>query len=390
MTIEGGIPTEIAAVPEAIRLTLAAARPAAKEAADYLQSLGTRRIFVIGNGTSYHSGLAVAALHRRHATPDDVAVVALTAADFLNYPPKLDRRDALLGISASGEFRDVIAAVERFRSQIPTIGVVHVPSSTLARAAERVVIAAGGPSTMPVMTKTFASTLVAAQLLVSETLGPLRGDAYVEDALQAAADAEAAILAADERVADIAARLAGLEHLFVVGSGLGAVAALEAALKLKEMALLHAEGTEASEMASGAATMIGHGAGVVALALDGPGRAAVVDLAVHAQRWGAHVVEVSAVQAVAGSDHLSVRVAEDQAPLAAVPPVALLAYALARRRGATPDSPGWVDRYHTQGLHHIMGASTDRHVAKVTRVSRVAVYAVFNRCVRTLRNALDS
>ena len=51
--------------------------------------------------------------------------------------------------------------------------------------------------------------------------------------------------------------------------------------------------------------------------------------------------------------------AEDHAPLSAVPPVALLAFALARARGANPDRPDWIERYHSQGLRHILGAGTE-------------------------------
>jgi hypothetical protein len=46
---------------------------------------------------------------------------------------------------------------------------------------------------------------------------------------------------------------------------------------------------------------------------------------------------------------------EDHAPLTAVPPVAMLSFALAGRRGFDPDHPGWVERYHSQGLRHIVG-----------------------------------
>jgi fructoselysine-6-P-deglycase FrlB-like protein len=51
--------------------------------------------------------------------------------------------------------------------------------------------------------------------------------------------------------------------------------------------------------------------------------------------------------------------AEDHAPLSAVPPVALLAFALARARGVNPDRPDWIERYHSQGLRHILGAGTE-------------------------------
>ncbi|HEX7496497.1 MAG TPA: hypothetical protein VF349_07675, partial [Candidatus Limnocylindrales bacterium] len=54
--------------------------------------------------------------------------------------------------------------------------------------------------------------------------------------------------------------------------------------------------------------------------------------------------------------------AEDYSPLVAVAPVALLAFVLARRRGKNPDRPGWVERYHSQGLRHIVGIESHAEV----------------------------
>jgi glucosamine--fructose-6-phosphate aminotransferase (isomerizing) len=240
-------------------------------------------------------------------------------------------------------------------------GIVHVPGSTLTRLVSDVVLSAGGPSTVPVMTKTFSSTLAATELLLLGLLGPELEEAEEAAMLRAADHAEAAIDAAEPLVDALAAELATTQHLFVTGGGVGHPAALEAALKLKEMALVHAEGAEVWEMTSGAATMLGPDAVVIALAPDGPARPAIGDLLQHAAGWGARTIEVGHERLVEGSALLSLPVAaeEDHAPLCAVPPVALLAFALARRRGADPDRPDWIERYHSQGLTHILGASPE-------------------------------
>jgi glucosamine--fructose-6-phosphate aminotransferase (isomerizing) len=351
------IPTEIAEGPDAIRQTVAEARPSAREIAARLRGQGIRRIHVIGNGTSYHSSLAAATLYGGVATPTDPVVVPMTAGAFRTYPPTLAQGDAIVGISASGEFRDVVAVAEAWRGQVPVIGIVHVPGSTLTRVATDVVISAGGPSDVPVMTKTFSATLVATELLLLELLGGEQAEAAVAAIERAADHAEAAIAAAAPLIDELAARLVDAEHLFVVGSGLASIAALEAALKLKEMAIVHAEAAETWEMASGAATIVGPGTVVVALAPDGPGRAATAEFVTHAAGWGARVIEVGPTASVPESTllPLSPDAAEDHAPLTAVPPVAMLAFALARRRGLDPDHPAWVERYHSQGLHHIVG-----------------------------------
>jgi glucosamine--fructose-6-phosphate aminotransferase (isomerizing) len=354
--MEGMVPREIREGPGAIRATVATAREQARAVAARWRRDGIRRVHVIGNGTSFHSALASAALYRRHASPDDPLVVPLTAAELYRYPSPLGAGDAIVGISSSGEFTDVLAVAEQVRGRVPMAGIVHVPGSTLTRLASEVILSAGGPSVVPVMTKTFSATLVATELLLLELLGPERADQVVGGILEAADHAELAIAAAEPLVEPLAASLRDARHIFVTGGGLGYPAALEAALKLKEMALVHAEGAEAWEMTSGAATMLGPDAVVVALAPEGSAREALADLLAHAAQWGARTIEVGPESVVPSSDLLPLPAgtAEEHAPLSAVPPVALLAFALARQRGANPDHPDWIERYHSQGLSHIL------------------------------------
>jgi glucosamine--fructose-6-phosphate aminotransferase (isomerizing) len=361
--IEGIVPREIREGPAAIRATLGS-QTDARSIATRWKVAGIRRIHVIGNGTSFHSSLAAAALYRRRATADDPVVIAATAADFLTYPPDLGPQDAIVGISSSGEFKDVVAVAERVRGRVPMAGVVHVPDSTLPRLVSDVVLSAGGPSTVPVMTKTFSATLVATELLLLEILGPRRATDEADRILAAADAAEAAIAAAEPMVEPLASSLVDARHVFVTGGGLAHPAALEAALKLKEMALIHAEGAEVWEMTSGAATMLGPDAVVIALAPEGPARPAVADLLRHAADWGARTIEVGRDRLVEGSALLPLAedAIEDHAPLHAVPPVALLAFVLARLRGHNPDRPDWIERYHSQGLRHILGAGEQEAV----------------------------
>ena len=194
--MQGAVPNEIREGPAAIRATVAAARPRAAAVAGAWRSSGVRRIHVIGNGTSYHSSLASALLYRRHARADDPVVVPLTSAEFRTYPVQLGPGDAIVGISSSGEFKDVVAVAEEVRGRVPMAGIVHVPGSTLTRVASDVILSAGGPSVVPVMTKTFSSTLVATELLLLELLGTDRADPVIAAILNAADAAEAAIDAA--------------------------------------------------------------------------------------------------------------------------------------------------------------------------------------------------
>jgi len=357
VSIEGTVPREILEGPAAIRATVDANEVTVRAVAAELHARGVRRVWVIGNGTSYHSSLHAAGVARRLAGPDDPFAIPVTAGDFRTFLPRLDRGDAVVGISASGEFRDVLGVFEEVRGRIPTVGIVHVPGSSLTRIADHVILSAGGPSGAPVMTKTFSATLSATILLLGALLGDEALGQVATDLRLAATHAEWAIADAWPAVEAIAAELAGAEHLFVIGGGLAYPAALEAALKLKEMALVHAEASETWEMASGPATIVGPGTVVVSLAPDGPARAATDDVVRHCRAWGARVIEVAPSRAVVDSHLLAVPAGVDEryAPLTVVPPVALLAYVLAGLRGATPDRPSWTERYHSQGLTHIVG-----------------------------------
>jgi glucosamine--fructose-6-phosphate aminotransferase (isomerizing) len=357
VSITGTVPAEIREGPAAIRATVEAAGAHVRSVAAELRAAGVRRVWVIGNGTSFHSSLHAAGLARRLSGPDGPIAVPVTAGDFRTFRPRLGREDAIVGVSASGEFRDVLGVFEEIRGRVATVGIVHVPGSSITRVADHVILSAGGPSSSPVMTKTFSSTLSATILM----LGAIVGDEAlleVSAGLRLAADhADLAIADAWPLVEVIAAELADAEHLFVVGGGLAYPAALEAALKLKEMALVHAEASETWEMASGPATIVGPGTVVISLAPNGAARAATDDVVRHCREWGARVIEVAPGRAVPDSRLLAIPAGADErfAPLTAVPPVALLAYVLAGLRGATPDRPTWTERYHSQGLTHIVG-----------------------------------
>jgi glucosamine--fructose-6-phosphate aminotransferase (isomerizing) len=350
----GIIPQEIHDTPEAIQATVKDARLQAKRAAEVMRSANPRRIFIIGNGTSLYSSLAASYTARMLAGPDDALVVAWPAGDFRYFGPQLNGRDVVVGVSASGEFRDVLAVFEELRGKSICIGITHVPGSSMTRLADEIILSSGGPSRVPVMTKTYASTLTAAHLLLLEYFQAQ--ESYYEDLLASADRCFRAIHSMEQKLDETVPTLAKSEHAFYFGAGCGYAAALEAALKMKEMAIFHAEGSETWEMASGPATRVGADTFCVGLETGDSSDAATLDGLRHAQAWGACTLEVGPEPHLEGW-HLPVEVPRYPAfaSLALVPPLALLAYNVARQRGATPDHPQWRERYLSQGMTHILG-----------------------------------
>ncbi len=348
------IPREIHESPDAILATIGEARTEAIAAAEALRERKLKRIFLIGNGTSLYSSMAAAYTGRALAKAGEATVIAWPGGDFRHFMPQLESSDAVVGLSASGEFRDVLAVFEQLRGKVTCVGITHVPGSSITRLADRIIMSRGGPSRVPVMTKTYESTLTAAHLLLLEYF---EADPSYHDDLAGAADRAAkAIAAAEECLPSIVPVAARLEHAFYFGAGCAYAAALETALKMKEMAIFHAEGSETWEMASGPATRVSADTFCVGLETgDGTDEDTIAGLR-HAKEWGALTLEVGPCQDVAGW-HFPVEAARYQAfaSLSLVPPLALLAYRVARARGHTPDHPKWRERYISQGMTHILG-----------------------------------
>ena len=348
------IPLEIDETPDAIRSTLLEARATAQTAAKDIRSRSPRRIFVIGNGTSLYTSMAAAYTARQLAGWNDPLVLAFPAGDFRYFTPAIQPEDVIIGMSASGEFRDVLSVFERLREKCLLVGITHVPGSSLTHLADHVLFSGGGPSHVPVMTKTYASTLTALHLLFLEVF---RAPASYFEELAAVADrCETALAKAKEIVPELVPAISKFEHAFYFGAGNAYAASLEGALKMKEMAILHAEGSETWEMASGPATVVSDKSLCVALYTGEETDSSTADTAGHARKWGARLLEVGPA-APAGDWHLPVAtsVVPSFSSLALVTPLALLAYRTARARGYNPDKPAWRDRYISQGMTHILG-----------------------------------
>jgi glutamine---fructose-6-phosphate transaminase (isomerizing) len=348
------IPLEIDETPGAIRTTLSESRSSARQAAEAIQKRAPRRIFVMGNGTSLYTSMAAAYTARQLAGPDDPLVLAFPAGDFRYFTPAMRPDDVIIGMSASGEFRDVLSVFERLRGQCLLVGITHVPGSSVSRLADHVLFSSGGPSHVPVMTKTYASTLTALHVLLLEVFN---ASATYFDALSGTADiCEQALTDAKRIIPELVPVVSKFEHAFYFGAGNAYAASLEGALKMKEMAILHAEGSETWEMASGPATVVSEKSLCVALYTGEETDASTADTASHSRQWGARVLEVGPA-APSGDWHLPVQASAvpSFSSLALIPPLALLAYRTARARGYNPDQPAWRERYTSQGMTHIIG-----------------------------------
>jgi glucosamine--fructose-6-phosphate aminotransferase (isomerizing) len=230
--------------------------------------LKIERIIITACGTSWHSALlGELMLEDLTRIPVDVEY----ASEFRYKNPILDDRTLVIAVSQSGETADTLAALkEAKRRGAPTMGIVNVVGSTIARETDFGVHLHAGPEIGVASTKAFSSQ-VAALALFALYLGRRRGLSIDEGhrlvkALTALPDQVEEVLGLNEEILALAEQYADARNFLYLGRGYQFPVALEGALKLKEVSYIHAEGYPAAEMKHGPIALIDQDMPVVFLA----------------------------------------------------------------------------------------------------------------------------
>ncbi len=238
------------------------------------------KITIVACGTAYHAGLlAKYAIEHWSNIPCEVEL----ASEFRYRDPILTRSTLVIAISQSGETMDTLMAVRHAREQqSPVLAICNVNGSSLPRASDAVVYTHAGPEIAVASTKAFLTQLVACYL-VALYLAQVRGIMYGEEIgailaqLQQMPAAVDQVLHTMEPVRAVARELAGERCVLFLGRHVGFPVALEGALKLKELAYMHAEGFAAGELKHGPIALIEPGLPVVVLVPSRRGRRALHD-----------------------------------------------------------------------------------------------------------------
>jgi glucosamine--fructose-6-phosphate aminotransferase (isomerizing) len=224
------------------------------------------KIVIIGCGTAFHSGL-IAKYSIEHWTRIPVEVEV--ASEFRYRDPILGRRTLVIAISQSGETMDTLMAIRHAREQgSRVLAICNVNGSTIPRESDAVVYTYAGPEIAVASTKAFLTQIIAANL-VALYLAQVRGMKW-SDEIARHVDELAGMPAAVDRVLDtvepvraLARELVDAKAVLFLGRHVGFPVALEGALKLKELAYMHAEGFPAGELKHGPIALIEEGLPVV-------------------------------------------------------------------------------------------------------------------------------
>ena len=217
------------------------------------------KVFVVACGTAYHSGL-IAKYAIEHWTRIPVEVEM--ASEFRYRDPVLDRDTLVVAISQSGETADTLEAVRHAREQkARVLAVCNANGAQIPRESDAVLYTRAGPEIGVAATKTFLAQIAATQL-VGLALAGAKGTKYSDevarefDALESMPPLIERVLDVVEPVRALARDIAGSKAVLFLGRHVGYPVALEGALKLKELAYMHAEGFPAGELKHGPIALI--------------------------------------------------------------------------------------------------------------------------------------
>jgi glucosamine--fructose-6-phosphate aminotransferase (isomerizing) len=303
------------------------------------------KIVIVACGTAYNAGLVGKyAIEKWGNIPVDVEL----ASEYRYREPSLDKKTLVIPISQSGETMDTLMALRYAKSKGATIlSVCNTNGSTIGRESDAVLYTHAGPEIAVASTKAFATQLIAMYLIGLEIGRQLKKldskeiEEITEQLTQLPAKVEQ-ILETVEPLRELTRKFNSADSVLFLGRHVGYPTALEGALKLKELAYMHAEGFAGGELKHGPIALIDTGTPVVAI-MPSQGSILSEKMASNIQEVkarGAVVIAISEFE-INGIDHL-IRIPQvDQLlqPVLSVVPLQVIAYEMAVARGNDVDQP---------------------------------------------------
>ncbi|WP_086737912.1 glutamine--fructose-6-phosphate transaminase (isomerizing), partial [Streptomyces glaucescens] len=238
------------------------------------------KVVIVACGTAFHAGLiAKYAIEHWTRIPCEVEL----ASEFRYRDPILDPQTLVIAISQSGETMDTLMALRHAREQgSKVLAICNTNGSTIPRESDAVLYTHAGPEVAVASTKAFLTQLVACYL-VALYLGQVRGTKWgdeirdvIRELSKIAGEVER-VLETMEPVRELARGLAHKDTVLFLGRHVGYPVALEGALKLKELAYMHAEGFAAGELKHGPIALIEEDLPVVVVVPSPRGRSVLHD-----------------------------------------------------------------------------------------------------------------
>ena len=305
-----------------------------------------QRIIITACGTSWHAGLVGEYMLEQYGK---IPVEVEYASEFRYRNPIIKKGDVVFLISQSGETADTLAALREAKQKGAAVfGICNVVGSTIARESQGGVYIHAGPEIGVASTKAFTSQLVVLSLItlmVARQRGlPEAEGRKIGEALLDIPRKVEQILKDTSEIEAIAEELKDNVNVLYLGRGYNFPAALEGALKLKEISYIHAEGYPAAEMKHGPIALIDENMPVIVIASKDSTYEKIISNIQEVKARRGRVIAVvneddTAIESLAEHVIRVPHTVDLLSPILNVIPLQLLAYFIAVKRGCNIDQP---------------------------------------------------
>lgn len=292
--------------------------------------------YFIGAGTAYFACLGGTYLFSKIAK---VHVNTVYASEFNYLEDFLTNKSLIIALSQSGETIDVVEPLQRAKKKgSKIIALTNVKGSTIYRMSEDKILLGAGPERAVASTKVYLAKLSILLMLAYSMNDEIEtGKKLVEEA-----GLEIERLLGDESLEEIkkiASFLSSKEHVFVIGRGTSYPSAQEAALKIREVSYIHAEGLAGGELKHGSIALISKGTPVIVFAPNDETYHAIISNAMEVKARGGIIIGISYKPNDVFDYFIEVKDIKDASVIAQMIPAQLLAYQISILKNLDPDKP---------------------------------------------------
>lgn len=320
------------------RLTVAHAAQQDEEAMEKFCNMlkDAESVYITGSGTSYHSALIFKHVLARFAKIRAETVMSSEAHDGLT---AVDEGSVVIAISQSGETADVLESIKIAKKQgAKILGIVNVTTSSLARISDCFLSTNCGPEIGVAATKSFTGQLALAYSVTARLSG---GKLKAGDGAEYVKAVERVISTSQPVIEKMASEMKDVNDIYLLGRSTHYPIALEGALKLKELAYVHAEGVAAGELKHGPLALMEKNTVVIMLSPMDATFSDSLSNAHEIKARGATVIGISDSKDEVFDQWIEIPHLAEEAfyPIVEVIPLQMLSYYLALAKNADPDYP---------------------------------------------------
>ena len=308
----------------------------------------TEQIYIVACGSAYHAGVAL------QYVMEDLARIPVRvelASEFRYRNPILEKNSLVIVISQSGETADTLAALRLAKNKkIPTLAIVNMIGSTIAREADYVFYTLAGPEISVATTKAYSAQLIAGDLLAIQMAymkGKIDSEGYKKLIIELQKIPnliEKILLDSKERIQWFASKYANAKDVFFIGRGIDYAVSMEGSLKLKEISYIHSEAYAAGELKHGTISLIEDNILVISILTQSELYEKMISNMVEVKCRGAYLMGITSAGNYKIEDTVDFalylpKTDEHFMPSLAVIPLQLLGYYVSVSKGLDVDKP---------------------------------------------------